>query len=38
VAYEAESSLAKVLERIPDEIFEYDTEVLVIRRSTSGAP
>lgn len=30
VAYEAESTLDKVLERIPDSVFAHDTEILVI--------
>ena len=34
VAYEAESTLAKVLERIPASIFDFDTEVLVIDDSS----
>jgi glycosyltransferase involved in cell wall biosynthesis len=34
VAYEAESTLAKVLERIPDSVFDDDTEVLVIDDSS----
>lgn len=34
VAYEAESTLANVLERIPPSIFDYDTEVLVIDDSS----
>ena len=30
VAYEAETTLANVLARIPDSVFEHDTEILVI--------
>ena len=35
VAYEAESTLTAVLERIPDSVFDHDTEVLVIDDSSS---
>ena len=35
VAYEAASTLAKVLDRIPAGVFEYDTEVLVIDDSST---
>jgi glycosyltransferase involved in cell wall biosynthesis len=34
VAYEAESTLDKVLERVPNSVFDYDTEVLVIDDSS----
>ena len=35
VAYEAESTLEKVIARVPDEVFErYDTEILVIDDSS----
>jgi glycosyltransferase involved in cell wall biosynthesis len=34
VAYEAESTLARVLSRIPDSVFEHDTEILVIDDSS----
>lgn len=34
VAYEAESTLARVLSRIPDRVFEHDTEILVIDDSS----
>ncbi len=34
VAYEAQSSLEKVLDRIPQEVFDYDTEILVIDDSS----
>jgi len=34
VAYEAEATLAKVLDRIPESVFEYETEVLVIDDSS----
>jgi glycosyltransferase involved in cell wall biosynthesis len=34
VAYEAESTLTQVLERVPDSVFEYDSEVLVIDDSS----
>ena len=34
VAYEAESTLDKVLDRIPNSVFDYDTEVLVIDDSS----
>ena len=34
VAYEAESTLAAVLERIPASVFDHDTEVLVIDDSS----
>lgn len=37
VAYEAESTLAPVLERIPEEVFDHDTEVLVIDDSSRDA-
>jgi glycosyltransferase involved in cell wall biosynthesis len=35
VAYEAESTLDKVLARVPDAVFEHDTEVLVIDDSST---
>jgi glycosyltransferase involved in cell wall biosynthesis len=35
VAYEAESTLEKVLARVPDTVFEHDTEVLVIDDSST---
>ncbi|MEK7732789.1 MAG: glycosyltransferase, partial [Planctomycetota bacterium] len=34
VAYEAQSTLEKVLDRVPEEVFQYDTEVLVIDDSS----
>jgi glycosyltransferase involved in cell wall biosynthesis len=34
VAYEAESTLEKVLERVPNSVFDHDTEVLVIDDSS----
>lgn len=34
VAYEAQTTLEKVLHRIPEEIFHYDTEILVIDDSS----
>lgn len=34
VAYEAETTLAKVLARIPEAVFEHDTEILVIDDSS----
>ncbi len=34
VAYEAQATLERVLDRIPDEIFRYDTEILVIDDSS----
>ena len=34
VAYEAESTLETVLARVPDSVFEHDTEVLVIDDSS----
>jgi glycosyltransferase involved in cell wall biosynthesis len=34
VAYEAESTLQQVLERVPDSVFAHDTEVLVIDDSS----
>ncbi len=34
VAYEAQSTLEKVLNRIPEEVFHYDTEILVIDDSS----
>ena len=34
VAYEAESTLANVLARVPDSVFEHDTEILVIDDSS----
>src|SRR5215217_7531156 len=34
VAYEAESTLDRVLARVPDSVFEHDTEVLVIDDSS----
>jgi glycosyltransferase involved in cell wall biosynthesis len=37
VAYEAESTLAAVLDRIPDSVFEHDTEVLVIDDASRDA-
>ena len=38
VAYEAESTLEGVLARVPDSIFEHDTEVLVIDDSSVTGP
>jgi glycosyltransferase involved in cell wall biosynthesis len=35
VAYEAETTLERVLARIPDSVFEHDTEVLVIDDSST---
>lgn len=35
VAYEAESTLEKVLERVPDSVFDHDTEILVIDDSSA---
>ena len=37
VAYEAESTLAEVLRRIPDEVFAHDTEILVIDDGSKDA-
>ena len=34
VAYEAQATLEKVLNRIPEEVFDYDTEILVIDDSS----
>lgn len=34
VAYEAQTTLEKVLDRVPEEIFQYNTEVLVIDDSS----
>ncbi|MDE1889121.1 MAG: glycosyltransferase [Planctomycetota bacterium] len=34
VAYEAQTTLEKVLNRIPKEVFDYDTEILVIDDSS----
>ena len=34
VAYEAQTTLEKVLDRVPEEVFQYDTEVLVIDDSS----
>lgn len=34
VAYEAESTLEKVLQRVPESVFEHDTEILVIDDSS----
>lgn len=35
VAYEAESTLEKVLARVPDSVFDHDTEILVIDDSSA---
>lgn len=37
VAYEAESTLAEVLGRVPDEVFAHDTEILVIDDGSKDA-
>lgn len=34
VAYEAETTLVQVLERVPEEVFDHDTEILVIDDSS----